>query len=421
MQPKFLNTSTNCIPTPAECVVWNSGNIESLGICNGDFLPKIIWEIVYKLQEIAGEDISQFDLDDLLTICNKKAPKEITLLSILTIMRDNQVCLKDYLLALEKAIADLTSDSTVKVSLKCYADFDSQGNSLGVTREQFDQLIIDNLCRHEDSITTLNGKVSSLQKQLDDFVSNPIVAEPEFTTCKAANAYTSVHVKAIAEDLCQIEEDLGEPSEAALVLGATPENWSTSAFDDSLTKYSLGDAGFIDEPQNVYQALKNALIAIDLLQRQVLEIQTTCCAPSCDKIKLGFTGTFGEEEPTVTLNFTRGAGTFIPSGFKDAGSTITITDRNGVSVSTVTVENGGAGAEIQMDGTIDDIDITGLATGRLLVSIKTKFVLKDANGNVITTCQDCVGGELNYITDACCAITNSGTEPVVITLKTCSS
>ncbi len=73
----------NCIPTPSSCVEWNGGDIEYLGICNGDSLNNIIWEIIAKLEDLAGEDISSFDIDTLLDICNKKAPLEINLISIL--------------------------------------------------------------------------------------------------------------------------------------------------------------------------------------------------------------------------------------------------------------------------------------------------------------------------------------------------
>lgn len=418
MTPKYIKKESNCIPTPAGCVKWDAGNIEFLGICDGDFLPKIIWEIVAKLEDVAGEDISQFDLDSVLEICNTKAPKEITLISILTVLRDTEVCLYEYIQTLEETIASLSSASNVSVSLKCYADFDTQGNSLGVTRQQLDQLVIDKLCDQKLRIEVLEGKVESIQEELDSFVSNPIVSEPEFTSCVSVTAApTSEHVKILADDVCELQADLGTTDEAALITGAIPSNWNTQGFTDTLTKYDLADKGFIGEPVNVYQQLKDAMIAIDLLQKQVAQILSTCCAPTCDKIKIGFTGTFDNENSSVTLNFTRGAGTFIPDGFEDIGSTIVITDRNGVSVTVLTTEDNG----IEMDGTIEDIDITGLASGKLLVSIKTSFGLKDINDTIIMTCQDCISGELDYLNSACCAITNTGETNVTLTIKTCSS
>ena len=120
----------NCIPTPSSCVTWNGGDIEYLGICDGDSLNNITVEIVSKLQEIAGEDLSQFDIDSLTDICNQRAPNEITVLSVLNLIKANQICLKDFIDTLSEQLNSLLSNSGVSVNLKCYADFDNLGNSL---------------------------------------------------------------------------------------------------------------------------------------------------------------------------------------------------------------------------------------------------------------------------------------------------
>ena len=84
----------NCIPTPSSCIQWNGGDIDFLGICNGDWLNNILWEIITKLQEVAGEDLSGFDIDSILDLCSQKAPQEVNLLSILNVLRKNQICMK---------------------------------------------------------------------------------------------------------------------------------------------------------------------------------------------------------------------------------------------------------------------------------------------------------------------------------------
>lgn len=418
MKPKSIQQNDNCIATPSTCVLWNGGSIESLGICNGDMLPKVIWEIATKLEELAGEDISQFDIEKLLDICGQKAPREITLISILELIRDNQVCLKDYIKAVEDVVNSLSSSNTVEVNLKCFAEFDSQGNGLGVTRATFDQLVIDKLCNHETRISDAEGKITLLNNTLSDMQLNPVVVEPEFSTCvNPTVASTSVQAKANATEICAIRDDIGTTTDINSAIAQVPDVWGTPEFAALLAKYEL--TGFI--PGVSFDTLapthQNTFVTLALLQKQIAQILSTCCAPSCDKIKIGFTGTFDYENSLLTLNFTRSAGTFIPDGFVDCGTTITITDRNGISVNVYTDSDAG----IEMDGSIEDIDIQGLATGQLLVSFKTNFCLKDATGATIMNCQDCTGGTLNYINNKCCAITNTGTDPVTITIKTCSS
>lgn len=419
MKPKDITINENCILTPASCVEWNSGAIKYLDICNGDRLPKIIWEIATKLEELAGEDISEFDIDALLALCNKKAPREITIISILELLRDNQVCLKDYIAAVEEVVKSLSTANSVEVDLKCFAEFDSQGNGLGITRAAFDQLVVDKLCNHEKRIGDAEGQIVLIKNSISDMQLNPVVVEPEFSTClNPTVAPTSVQAKTNATEICEIRDEQGDTTDVSSALSKVPAVWGTPEFLALLNKYELG-AGFIQTVtfENMAQAHQDGFITLALLQKQIAQILATCCSPSCDKIKIGFTGEFDYENSLLTLNFTRSAGTFIPDGFTDCGTTITITDRNGVSVYVYTSSDAG----IEMDGSIEDIDIQGLATGQLLVSFKTNFCLTDSTGATILNCQDCTSGTLNYINNKCCAITNTGTEAVTITIKTCSS
>ncbi len=104
----------NCIPTPSSCVEWNGGDIEYLGICDGDSLNNLLWEVINKLEEIAGEDLSSFDIDSLLDICNQTAPQEITILNILNVLKNNQICLKDFIDTLTEQLAELLNTQNCK-------------------------------------------------------------------------------------------------------------------------------------------------------------------------------------------------------------------------------------------------------------------------------------------------------------------
>src|SRR4051812_40770161 len=101
----------NCIPTPSGCVEWDGGDISFLGVCNGDSINTLFFEIVKKLQSIAGEDLSGFDLDSLLDICNLKAPAEVSLINILNVIKSTQVCLKDYVDGISEQLANLLNES----------------------------------------------------------------------------------------------------------------------------------------------------------------------------------------------------------------------------------------------------------------------------------------------------------------------
>lgn len=390
----------NCIPTPSSCVTWNGGDIKYLGICDGDSLNDITIEIVSKLQELAGEDLSQFDIDSLADICNKKAPNEVTLLSILNLVKDNQICLKDFIDTLSEQLASLLSSSGVTINLKCYADFDNLGNALSITREQLDQLVIDNLCNHKDRIETLEGKVVSLQSQINNIDINPAVDEPEFATCiDAAVKPTSGQTVSIADALCDLRDATGDEGDISSALGSTPA--------DMNAEFGLLP-GWIVNPQNWADNYNNLLIAFGNVWQRVKTIETTCCALSCEDIKLGFSAIYNEDGDGIILSFTYGAGTVIPAGFTDGGSYGTITDVDGNSVDfNLTIAN----------NSTEEVIIAGLNTTQAL-DISITAIL--SNGSL--TCQKCLSRKVNKSSCQYCEICAEGSEgsSVVVVYKSSS-
>jgi len=375
----------NCIPTPSSCVTWNGGSIEYLGICDGDSLNTLLWEVITKLQEITGEDLSSFDIDSLLDICNQQAPSEVTILSILNIVKNNQVCLKDFINTLSEQLAALANTTNISINLKCYAEFDNLGNSLSITRDQLDQLVIDNLCAQKLRIETLEGKVISLQSQIDN-LDIPDMTEQEFSTCiDAVVKPTSSQVVSVANELCDLESALGDSGDISSALANTPA--------DMNAEFGLL-SGWILTPQNMAENYNNLLIAFGNLWSRVQFMEENCCALSCEDIKLGFSAVYNEDLDGVIISFTYGAGTVIPNGITDKGSYGTITDIDGNSVDfNITIAN----------NSTEEVAITGLnTTGVLDISITTIM------GTDTLTCQKCLGRKLNKATCNYCQICANG-------------
>ncbi len=378
----------NCIPVPSSCGIWNGGDIEYLGICNGDTLNNIVWEIVTKLQEIAGEDISKFDIDTLLDICNQKAPLEITLISILELIRDNQVCLKNYIDTLSEQLQELFKEDDITVNLRCYAEFDNIGNPLSITRNELDQLVIDNLCAQKSSIDTLNGKVINLQSQIDIINNTQTVEELTFATCvDGAVKPTSSQVVAVANDHCALKAATGTPAHVASALSKTPS--------EDNTRYGL-IPGWDLTPDNWAQNYGNLLLKVANLEARLIFMEDNCCAVTCDDIKVGFSAVFNEDMDGIILRFNNSSGTAIPSGMTDKGSTGSITDGNGASISfSLTITNN---YEIE-------IPVSGLdLKGPLDISITAKL------GNEGLTCEKCLHRTVTVSVCAYCEISATGTD-----------
>lgn len=387
----------NCIPTPSSCVEWNGGDIEFLGICDGDSLNTLLWEVVNKLEEIAGDDLSEFDIDSLLDICNQTAPNETTLLNILNILKNNQICLKDFIDTLSEQLAEILNNQNVNINLKCYAQFDNLGNSLSITRDQLDQLVIDNLCNHKQRIESLEGTVINIQSQIDNLDLTPDPTEANVATCvDAVVKPVSSQVVAVAEELCDLEDATGDPGDIASALANTP--------GDLNAEFGL-IPGWILVPSNWAENYNNLLLEVENLRQRINVIEDTCCALTCDDIELGFSAVFNEDNDGIIIKFTAGAGSNIPAGLEDKGSRVLITDVNGLSVEAPIdiIDN-------YFNNNETEVGISGLdLSGNLTVDITAKI------GNEILICEKCLTKVVR--TDAGCAfctICNTATEGAVI-------
>ncbi len=389
----------NCIPTPASCVEWNGGNIDYLGICNGDFLTNVVWEIVGKLEDIAGDDLAEFDIDSLLTICNQSAPLEVNLISILTLLKNNDVCLKDYIDTLNEKINELAGTTAVNVNLKCYADFDNLGNSLSITREQLDQLVINELCNHKGRIDSLEGTVIGLQTQINNIDINPVVDELDIATCiDPVVKPTSTQVIITAQAHCDLEAATGTPADIASALAKTPS--------DLNAEFGL-IPGWILVPSNQADNYNNLLLEVEALRQRLITIEETCCAIDCSDVKIGFTATFNEDNDGIIIRFTAGAGTQIPVGFIDMGSTITITDEDGNIEEYVTVAPDLIANNAQIEVPIPSLSLIGDVN----INIESNM----SNGSL--TCAKCNNKTIKRPGCQFCVLT--ATDVVTVIYKIC--
>lgn len=319
--PKETCIVDNCIPTSSSCVEWNGGDLTYLGICNGDSLNNIIVEIITKLSAITCEDVSSFDIDSLLDICTQKAPNEITILSILNVLKANQICLKDYIDTIKAGMDELFKSSGVTVDLKCYAEFDNLGNPLSISRAEFDQLCIDNLCSQDNRITTIEGKLILMQSEIDALNVVSTVDELSIATClNGASLPTSVQLQNTSTEICTLETAIGFPSDISSALANTP--------GDLNSEFGL-ITGWILAPSNWSGNYNNLLLELENIRQRIKTIESTCCSVSCDDLTLGYTASYSTDGTSIIIRFTSSAGTSIPVGFTDTGSTITISDING--------------------------------------------------------------------------------------------
>lgn len=381
-----------------QCIQWNLGNIPSLGISNGDTLDSIVYAIVDKLCDLSDPlDLSTLSLQCLIDKLDVTEPVPRTIQTVFQLLIDNDCTLKDLIDNLQVQIDELENDNLI-LDLKCLAQFDIYGNQLPYDLKSVLQSLINELCTLKEQVAYLGTVVVDLQTQIDGIDVTPYTL-PIITTCVSPLKSLDVSVKDIATAFCNLKAATGTETQ---IQSAVANQCST--FNDEFG----GLTGWNLAPANLAQSHSNIELALCDILTRLKTIEIGCCGPSCDKIKIGFIHSFDFDTRELTISFTSGAGTFIPSGFVDCGSEFTIKNCTGDVVLT-SIQS------ITNNGDVVFTIPTGTCIDNLTVSIKTQFCMYDGE-TVILTCRDCFSKEIQ-VQNECCIVTNSGDEDVTLTYQ----
>lgn len=366
----------NCIPTLSSCVDWNGGDISFLNIDNGDNLNNLLWSLITSVQNTSLEDLTSFNIDALTSICNQANPATVTLISVLDIVANNEACLSQQITNLSEQLSAINSGNTVNANLMCFATADNLGNVLGVSRDQFDQLIINNLCSQQSTLQTISGEITNLQSEIDNILNTPpVVTEPTLATClNAAVLPASSQLIGLASAFCSLETATGDAGDISTALAKTPGDWNANFGTLS---------GWNASPANWAQNYGNTLLEVENLRARLVNIETNCCGVSCKDVELGFYATFSSDQSELTIVFASGAGTHIPAGFTDGGSTGSLTDTQGNVIPFTPVIANNYSITIATSGLY--------LGGNILINVTSIL----SNGSI--TCQQCLTKEVTPI------------------------
>lgn len=385
-----------CVTSFTNCIKYDGQDIPCLGIKNGDYINQVVCTIVDKICEVSQpQDLSTLSITCLIEkFTNISEPLSKTVLSYLQLLVNNQCTLKDLIDAINLRIDGITNKSLI-LDLKCLGVGDG---SIQYEEQTVLQILINETCAHRLHLTTIDGRIVDLQTQINNI---PVYTEPKVSSCLFTNKTTSQAVVLFSNDYCVYKPKVGTISDIDIAI---------SRQCDDLAALFATDSNFTQNPQSLANSVNNLWIAFCNLSDRVKAIETTCCAPSCDKIKLGYIHAFDAETRELSLSFTSGSGTIIPNGFVDCGSEFIIKDCEGNIIL----------ATIKTISTLSDVVFnipTGYCINNLTISIKTNFCLKDANNNIIMSCKDCYSKTIK-IQSECCSIKNTDDQDIIITYTT---
>jgi hypothetical protein len=368
-----------------------------MSICQGDTVSDVVYKAGILICQLKDDiNLEDIDLKCLVEACLTCPSPEKTLKNIIQLLI-NKVCTLEDLIENIDGGSTVNSD-TLNVNLRCLAILDGSGNVLNDdNNNEIVQSIIDQVCANKTDIDLIKNQVEDIDTRLTDLedAPAPTLTIPNVNgSCYGTNEPITNVVRDMSEEFCDYKEALGTVTQMTQAIAQQCTNLQTTYGSTT---------GFTAAPTNLSQGVRNLWVVLCDVLNRVTSIEDTCCAPSCDLVKVGFQTVF--ESNTVKLQFTSGAGTSIPFGFTDCGSELTISDSDG---NTVTVP-----LQIANNYTSDDIDLSVFSPGEMLTFDVLVKMCSDG-----LTCEKCVSKLITYKSSECCSVTNIGEDTVTIMYET---
>lgn len=371
-----------------DCVVWQGGDVPSLGICNGQSLSETEYILATNIVTLFSDiDMSTIDISCLQEACAQKC-KDNSLKAIIQVLFDNQCCLTD----LVNSINAQPPTVQIAVNLRCLKKFDDFGNEIPQDLNQSLQSIVNQVCTNVLSISSLQAETIQLQKQIDAIPPVPDTPpEPTIKTCLTPGLRpVSQVVPLVAQALCDFETAVGTIDDMSI---------ASSQQCPNLNSLFAGVQGWLANVANLSQSMNNLWILACNLNDRISVIEENCCKLTCKDVEIGFDVQLNTDGTGVFLKFTAGAGTNIPSGFVDCGSSVQFTDVAGQYVTYPLI--------ITNNANLGDFDLSGLNLDSPVTIAVTSIMCTQG-----LTCQKCITKLYTLTGGTCpvCPVVASGTE-----------
>jgi len=339
MLPINNGETSPCSNISSNCVVWQGPDIPCISLCSGDTVSEVVAKLAEQLCDIVSQTTTaEPDLSGLDLLCvlpsGQTAPDTIT---------DTIQLIIDYVCDLSVGGDYTLPDMNVP---SCFDLEDSLGNPITtLPLDQFATMLANKICDILSSIELINS-------QILDHESRIVILENCVLPCSSSAQEVNVLSSCIFQDqtvahsvltlaletrFCDLESAVGVPALITNAINASScITGSTTVLSGTGTYGSL--TNWVNNPSTLSHAVQNAWVVLCDMYAAIQTIQTDCCPGACDSIVYAFTAslnTTGDNIPTgITALFT---GSSVPASYNDCSgsSTVTITDGNGASISSV--------------------------------------------------------------------------------------
>jgi len=316
-------------------VVWQGPDIPCINLCTGDSVSDVVAKLATELCTLLDQtSLTNLDLS-CLNLASQDVPTDFSELQQLII--DELCALRGRCTALEDDGGGPGSSSTVTATLPgCLQPTINNDLITVLPIDEYAELVAAKVCTLISDITTIkstltshNVRITTLENAATSTTSIPKVTP----VCVLPPVLTDIDevVEALEQEFCDLTTVTG--SSTALLSATTYQCQSLNTDNKLFGSGTMSTLeGWNTTPTTVAQSLTNLWLTICDIRAAVKNIQTTCCATTCDSILFTFAGVYNTG--ILTLNFN---GTSAPAGFSEchpSGALVTVSDGTGTVYST---------------------------------------------------------------------------------------
>ena len=376
MTPNNTGKTEPCTQISSNCVLWQGPDISCINLCHGDTISDTVSKLATKLCDHIAASCT----------CNPTLAidiKCITGVSDVTNLDQVVQGIIDYVCALTPG----GSASLPSINLcKNLQYTDGAGNLItSLPLDQFALLLGNEICTILNDIAVIQNDITNIFSRLtvlEDCVLPCTPAEAADFLLTSSCLFSGQQVKvstlvlALETQFCALRTATGDPTAINNAINAQCLFGTDLQLSTGVSYGSLSD--WKSNPANLADSHINQWLVICDLYNAVKSIQENCCDSGCATTTFAYAYTIQETLGVATginFNFTTSS---IPTGFSDCGSIITITDKNGATVTQAfdafILQSDSAGITV----TITSLDVTAS------LQVQVQFCVSDS----ANTCQE---------------------------------
>lgn len=316
-------TSSGCIPTSSDCIIWQGPNIPCINLCTGDSITDVTYKLAEKLCAVqSAYDLTPLNLDDLVTFCTAVggAPTGTNknLLNVLDFIIKKLGCVNG---KVDAIVPGTTYTEPILALPTCLQYSNGSGGTVTqLIHNQYTLRIAAKFCelklvvdQNTNSISNIDNRLLIVENKLNLGTTLPKVKPqcdyPSASIVKGTDTAIDVLLDAVESELCGLRAvlgsntQIGSASVTPSAVCATISNLNTAPALSKPGSTMSSYTGWNSTVVNLAQSIQNLWITVMDMRCVVTDLKNCCGQVDCSGFILDYEISTDVNRQNVTINF----------------------------------------------------------------------------------------------------------------------